>query len=299
MKKLILFFPLFLFAVMLDFSNCYSKYKNIKTEIKVSKNRSVTFEKPAEYLFYDPFSGMYVIKANNHKYYRFYDGAKLGWWMAYIKNNSLFGGTYAKAPYLLHFAKNSVNGEKNSIVSDIFCRAYGVSNGEEFLTKKYLFHFVRYGYWGDIGLEVDENLIVKSVDPFYVKGIKPYDKIVKINGKRASAELFTKYVILGVEGNEVSVSTPTKTVKLRIRKKEYLFTPLEHFGIKVDKNLFVKKMPKTLKSRFFPDKPVKIVKINSKKVENFEDLLRALSYSTAYEVTFLQSGIEIKVKMGR
>jgi hypothetical protein len=239
---------------------------------------------------------MYVLKRKNKKTIKLFTSPKLGWWMAAIKKNSVFGATYAKEAMFLNMAKLSVDIPNSSVVSDLFCRAYGVGN-KGFLPKEYLLHFIKYGYWGDIGIEVNEDMVVISVDPFYAKGIKIGDKIVKINLKKATPKTFTKFVILSPINRAVVIRTQDKNIALVVRKKIYNFTPLVHYGIYVDKNLVVTKLPKKYKMRFFPNKPIKVYAINSKRVYSFEQLKKLLSTTKNVTITFIQDGIKITLNL--
>ena len=296
--KFLIFFPLIIFAknIYLDFSPCYQKYKNIQNIIPVTKNRAITFTKQKDYIFYDPFTKMYVIK-NNESPINFYTSPKLGWFMAAINQDVVYGGTYAEDMLFLNPAKLSVRVPKNTIISDIFCRAYGVGNGEGFIKSEYIKHFVKYGYWGDIGIEVNQDMIVKYIDPFYVKGIKLGDKIISINNKKATPKNFSKYVLLGKVGEVVLIKTNKLTIPLRIRKKVYNFTPLMHFGIVVDKNLNVIKLPKSISQKTFVKTPAKLVSINGKRIYSFDELKRVLSFYKNVTITLQKDGIKITIPL--
>ena len=293
MKKLLFLFPFFLYAFV-DFSICYKKYSFLQNSIPVTKNKSVTFLKPTKYLYYDPFTGLYVIKHRNKKVVKFFTNAKLGWWMAGIKHNSVYGGTYARQGEFLNFSKLSVNVPENSVVSDIFCRAYGVGNKKGFLDSKKLIHFVKYGYWGDVGVGVDKNLKVIYSDPFYTN-IKPGEKILFINSKKATPEIFSKFILLGKKGKTVKIITNKGKYILKIRKLRYLYTPLENYGIKVDKNLNAT-LPKNLAYQYFLHKG-KIVEVNYKKITNFNELLYLLSFSKNVTITLQNNGIKINIPL--
>ena len=288
---ILLFFPLFLFALNLDFSSCYKKYEFINDLIPVTKNKSVTFKKPKNYLYFDPFTNLYVVKTNNKRVIKFYNRASLGWWMAGIKKNSVYGGTYASEGYFLDFSKLSVDIPKNSVVSDLFCRAYGVGN-KGFLDTNRLLHFVKYGYWGDIGIGVDNNLKVIYSDPFYTL-IKPGEKVLYINSKKATPKIFTNLILLGKVGKKIKIVTNKREYLLKIRKLKYNFTPLEYYGIKVDKNLTAY-LKEDLANRYFL-KEGKIVKVNNKKVNSFKELLYLLSFDKNVTITLKKDGIRVKV----
>ena len=296
--KLLVIFPIFLFAknICLDFSVCYQKYKNISFLIPVTKNRAITFIKQKKFIFYDPFTKMYVVN-NTKTPVIFYSSAKLGWFMAAINSDVVYGGTFAKDMLFLKPAKLSIKTPVNTIISDIFCRAYGVGNDDGFIKSEYIKHFVKYGYWGDIGIEVDKEMIVKYIDPFYVKGIKVGDKIISINNQKATPKTFSKYILLGKIGNEVKIKTKNSVVYLKIRKKIYNFTPLIHFGIVVDKKLNVIKIPKSIYQKTFIKPPAKLVAINNIKINSFDELKRVLSFYKNVTITLKKDGINIKIPL--
>ncbi|WP_457560642.1 DUF7488 domain-containing protein [Caminibacter sp.] len=298
MKKFVflIFFTL-LFAANLDFSPCYQKYKNIEYSIPVSKNLRITFYKPKKYLYYDPFTGLYVFKYKNTKYIEMSSNYKLGWWMAGIKKGKVYGGTLAEDMNFLNLAKLSVKVPKTSVISDLFCRAYGIGRGDGFLRGDYVKHFAKYGYWGDIGIEVDENMVVKYVDPFYVNGIRPGDRIIKINLKKADVENFEKFVILGKIGHGVVIETNRGSYPLVIRKKIYNFTPLMHFGIVVNKNLYITKLPENIIKNRYIKPPVKLIAINGKKVKTFEELKKVLSFYKNVTITIEKNGIRLTIPL--
>jgi len=292
--RFLIFLPLVLFAFRVDFSVCYKKYKNIDNLVPVTKTKSVTFSKPNKFLYFDPFTHLYVISKKNRHYIHFSFNPRLGWWMAGIKNNSVFVGSYAKEGYFLNFSFLSLRTEKNSIISDMFCRAYGVSSGRGFLGSKKLLHFVKYGYWGDIGIEVDEKMRVVYSDPFYTD-IKPGEKILSINNKKATPLIFEKYVLLSKLNKKILIKTNLHKEFLVVRKKKFLFTPLEYYGIKVDKNL-IAYLPKKLYNQYFLKKG-KVVKVNNKKVTSFKDLNYLLSFNKNVTITLESEGMLINIPL--
>ena len=294
MKKLIFLIPFFLYSALIpDFSICYKKYSFINNFIPITENKSVTFSKPSKYLFYDPFTGLYVVKHQNRKTVKFFERASLGWWMAGIKKNAVYGGTFASRGEFLDFSKLSVNVPENCVISDIFCRAYGIGNASGFLDKKRLMHFVKYGYWGDIGVKVNKKMEVLYTDPYYTN-IKPGEKILFINSKKATPEIFTDYILLGKTGEKVKIITNKGKYIVRLRKLQYGFTPLSYFGIKVDKNLTVY-LPPNLANKYFL-KSGKIVEINHKKVTSFDELLYLLSFKNV-TIMLEKEGIKIDIPL--
>ncbi len=295
MKRVIIFFAVFLFASNIDFSTCYEKFKYIDDLIPVSKDRSVTFSKRDNYLFYDPFTGIYVVKSHNKRVVRLYSKYYLGWWMAGIKKDKVYGGTLAEDMKFLTLSKLSVNVPKNSVISDIFCRAYGVGN-KGFLRGDYVKHFAKFGYWGDIGIDVDENLVVKYVDPFYTK-IKPKEKILKINDKKATIQTYEKYVILGKINDIVKIQTNKGKYFVRVRKKVFNFTPLFNFGIVVDKNLTITKFPKKIEQKYYISPPAKLIKVNEHVVKTFKELKKILSFVKNVTITVEKNGIKLNIPL--
>ncbi len=298
MKKLIFFlFFAALFATPFDFSKCYLKFHNIKYSVPVGKNLRVTFYKPKKYLFYDPFTGLYVFRFKNQKFVNLRNDYRLGWWMAAIKNGKVYGGTLAEDMKFLTPAKLSVKTPATAVVSDIFCRAYGVSGKNGFLRGDYIKHFAKYGYWGDIGIEADENMIVQYTDPFYAKGIKPGDRILMIDSKPANIETYEKFVILGKAGSVVVIKTDKGTFPLTVRKKMYDFTPLMHYGIKVNKKLEITSLPTKISEKYYISPPAKIIAVNSVKTDSFLKLKYLLSFHKNVTITVEKEGIKINIPL--
>ncbi|MEO1927073.1 MAG: hypothetical protein ABGX26_00070 [Nautiliaceae bacterium] len=295
MKRLILFFPLFLFAVAFpNFRPCLEKYSFISSSIPITKNLSVAFDK-RDCLYYDKFTGMCVFNSNNKKVVKFSKALKLGWWIASIKKDEIYVGNFAKDEVFFNPARFSVKSLKNSVISDIFCRAVGIGRGDGFIKGSFVAHFVKYGYWGDVGIDVDKDMNIISFDPFYVKGLRVGEKIKYINGKKADYKLFEKEVLLGVNGKKLKITT-SKTFYVLIRKKVYLFTPLEYFGIKVDKNLNAY-FSKSLKEKYFLGDKVKLIAINNHQISSFEDVKRLLSTYKNVTITIKTMGVILKIPL--
>jgi hypothetical protein len=295
MKKIIFIIPLFLFA-FIDLTPCLKKYSFIENSIPVSKNSSIVFGNK-NCIKYDPFTGMCLIKEKNKKTVKFYDNPKLAWWMASIKKNKIYVGNFAEDMNFLTPAKLSVKTLKNSVISDMFCRAYGIGRADGFIKSEYIKHFIKYGCWGDVGIDTDENMKIISFDPFYVKGLRLGEKIISINARPATPQIFSKYILLGKPGNIVEIKTAKHIYKIKIRKKEYGFTPLMHFGIVVDKNLTVIKLPDNLKEKYYIKEGAKLIKINNKKISSFNELKKALSTYKNVTITLNFQGIILNIPL--
>jgi len=297
MKKLLFFIPLFLFASAFpDFRPCLEKYSYIKNSVPVTKTKSITFDK-LDCINYDPFTGMCVIKHKNKKFIRFFKNPKLGWWAASVKKNEIYVGNFAKDEVFFNPALLSVKSAKNSVITDMFCRAIGIGKGEGFIKGDMVLHFVKYGYWGDAGIEADEDMKIVSFDPFYIKGLHLGDKILKINGKKATPDIFKKYIIQGIQGKKVVLNINGKIIKISLRKKKYLFTPLNYFGIFIDKNLQITKLSNKIKSRYYIRPGAKIVKVDGKKVSNVFELNQLLSTYKNVTISVLDEGILINIPL--
>ncbi len=297
-KLILILFPIFLFSKTLyfDFSPCYQKFKFITNEIPVTKTKSVTFNKK-NCLYYDEFTGMCVINHKNKKRVNFFDSPKLGWWASSIKKNKIYVGNYASEGLFLTPSKLSIKSIKNSVISDMFCRAIGVGNGDGFIKADLVKHFVNYGYWGDIGIDVDENMNIVSFDPFYVKDIKIGEKIEKINEKRATPKTFTKYILEGILGKSVTVTINHRKYNFKIRKKRYLFTPLSYYGIEVNKNLVITKLPSKIKNRYYINIGAKLIEVNNQKISSFTELKKLLSTYKNVTISIIDQGIKIKIPL--
>jgi len=192
MKKLI-FLPIFLFGITTypDFSMCYKKYKNYLV-IPISKNYSITANKPKNYIKYDPILGIYLIKKKN-RYFLHFKKSHLGVWLASIKKGSIYSGNYAEYQKDLYTpAKLSTTTKEGSIITDIFCNPIGIGVKGGFLSKSYIKKFITAKIkiiepLKFVGIIVNDNLIITKILPnslatkYYIhKGAK----IVKINSKK-------------------------------------------------------------------------------------------------------------------
>jgi hypothetical protein len=297
MKTLVFLIPFLLFAKsFLNFRPCLEKYSYITGDIPVTKTKSITFNKK-NCLSYDPFTGMCVIKSKNRVFIKFLNDPKLGWWAASIKRNEIYVGNFAKDEIFFTPAKLSVKTEKNSVVSDIFCRAIGIGTGDGFIKGDMVNHFVKYGYWGDVGIDVDENMKIISVDPFYVKGVKTGEKILKINSKPANVKTFTKYVILSDVSKTVRFNINGKTYNIKVRKKRYNFSILEYYGIKVNSNLIITDISDKIKNRYYISEGAKIIRVNGKKVSSLRELNRLLSSCKNVTISVEDQGVYLNIRL--
>jgi hypothetical protein len=197
MKKLILLasFVVLSFArgAYPDFSMCYKKFKNYST-VPISKNYSVTSQKPKNFVKYDPKLNLYLIKTHNKKYLHFKQ-THLGVWIASISANSIYVGNYAKYQTSLYApAQISTKTTVGSIISDIFCNPIGIGVKGGFLSKSYIRKFITskppkidINYLKTAGIIYDKNLIITKIlpnSPASKHYIQTGSKIVKINNQK-------------------------------------------------------------------------------------------------------------------
>ena len=192
MKKL-LFIPVLGFSLTTypDFSLCYKKYKNYSI-IPISKNYSISLTKQKNIIKYDPKLGIYLIKTKN-KHYIHFKKSHLGVWIASISKNSIYSGNYAEYQTSLYNpAKISTKTKPASIVTDIFCNPIGIGVKGGFLSKSYIYKFIKtplpdMNYLKFLGIIYNKNLVItKILDNSFAKRryIPIGAKIIKVNNKK-------------------------------------------------------------------------------------------------------------------
>jgi len=202
MRKL-LFLPIFAFGITTypDFSMCYNKYKNYST-IPISKNYSLSSQKPKNYVRFDEDLGIYLIKTHNKKYIHF-KKSHLGVWIASIKKDSIYSGNYAEyQKSLFKPAKISSHTKPASIITDIFCNPLGVGVNGGFLSKSYITEFIKYkpkkvDYLKFLGILYDDNLVITKILPNTIasrKYISVGSKILKVNNKKIIKNKFPNQI---------------------------------------------------------------------------------------------------------
>jgi hypothetical protein len=285
--KFFLFLPLILFAFYPDFRPCYEKFKDKELVIN---NLKVSFYSD-NCDIYDKFTHM-CLNYTNKRSIKFYRVGKLGWWLASVKKREIYVGNYAKKSLDLYPAQLSVKVANNSIITDMFCRAIGIGSKDGFFLPSYITHFAKYRYWGDVGIVVGKDFRVKYVDPFFADGFKLKEEIKTINGKKATFELWNRYVTLAKEGSIVYINGK----KLKVRKRVFGFTPLSYFGVYVDKNLKLR-FCKKIKDRYFVSDGAKLISINSKKISSYNELLKVLSTTKNVTISVDDKGIILKIDL--
>jgi len=288
-----LFLPLFLFASFIDFSPCYKKFDFINNSIPISKSISVKIDKNRNCVYYDKFTNLCFFHSKNRKYVKLFSNFEVGSWAALISNKKIYVGNFVNRAFDLKASLLSIN-KKNFLISDIFCRAQGIGNKDGFIDGELIKHFYKYHYWGDIGIDVDSKLRIVSIDPFYVRDFKIGDKILYINSKKATLKLFRKYVLLAKVGDIVNING----INIRVRKKVFNFTPLNYFGIYVNKDLSLNFSNK-IKNRYFIEDGSKLLAINKKRVHSFKEVKRILSTTKSGIISIVYNGLFLDIPFGR
>jgi len=202
MKKL-LFLPIFAFGITTypDFSMCYKKYKNYSI-IPISKNYSISTNKPKNYIKYDKNLGIYLIKTQNKKYIHF-KKSHLGIWIASITKNSIYSGNYAEYQTSLYKpAQISTKTKAGSIITDIFCNPIGIGVNNGFLSKKYIKLFTystktKENNLKFMGILFNKNLIITKILPNSLASkhyISIGSQIIKINNQKIDKNNFPKKI---------------------------------------------------------------------------------------------------------
>lgn len=183
---------------------------------------------------------------------------------------------------------------QNAVISDICYQAYGISIGEDrFIDSAYIERFLQDKddkIYSDIGFSVkslDNKIIANSINPFAVptsankNSLQIGDEILFINGIKIRDENdffdissnldLAQTATIVAKRNEVILTIHTKPFK-RERAFDDRGTTLDFFGIIIDDNLIVQRVPP---NRFF-QKYDKILRLNQIKISNKFELDSAI-----------------------
>ena len=304
MKKVFLLFflltELFSLTTYPDFSICYDRYHNLAGVVPVSRNYSISFDKPKKYIKYDPFLKLYLIKSHNKKYVKLTTHYKLGLWIASIGKDSIYVGDYAKRNQGLNGAISSVATPKGTIISDIFCRFHGIGSGKNrFIPSKYIKYFLSHNSYSDVKFKIDKNFVIIEKNPYYNKNFKVGDKILKVNGKKLSYENLLDTILMSKGYLTFTILRGKKILKLKAKlfSKGEIDNYLQNTGIITDKNLnIISIKPNSLASKHYIGAFGKITKVNNQKVKTLEDINRIISSSKDVTITITQNGMNFQLK---
>lgn len=264
----------------MDFSFCQRHYqqvvwkaKNINAIPIVYKDKTyyVTYSKKpliSEYVLRsDPFVGLYLINAKkDSKGYILRDLEK----KPQEIQVAVIGNTRSEETKILQMQKGFLEYGKlnkmigpNDVIGDICYQIYGIGVEDGFIDKKYLERFLSQDevYYGDIGVRLEKNTNkIAEIDPFFKNNpFKPKDLIIQINDNKITKDINIEWIIANLTYQsraKISVlrfedgKSVTKTFEVTVGKLfgGYLLqdTFLESQGIKIDKDLVIRRLSKNL-----------------------------------------------------
>ena len=305
MKKLVLLVlvltELFSLTTYPDFSVCYDRFHSKAGVIPVSRNYSISFEKPIKYKKYDPFLKIYLIKSHNKKYIRFKNRYKLGVWIASIGKDSIYVGDYAKSHQGLIPAYSSVSTPKGTIISDIFCNVYGIGAGKNnFIPSKYIKFFLTHNNYGDVKFSINKSLVIFEKNPYYNKNFKIGDKILRLNHRRLSYTNILDTILMSKPNHYLNFTIlrgkKVLHLKAKVFKKGKLANYLKQTGIITDRFLNITKiLPNSAASKHYLTANGKIKSINGKNVTSLDEVNAIISSSKNIVILIEQDGMYFRL----
>ena len=253
----------------------------------------------------DPLMGLYLFNAMAVK--EKYDLVKIN----KNTNAAAIGKYIAKAGNILeaqksfsNFALFSESVEQNLIISDICYQLYGISiGGNKFIDKKYIDSFLdskvekkQYLYSGLKIKEIEGKLILDSINPLMVKGLKRGDEIISIENNNIDSISKFEEILNSLPPNaraNFAFKRGGKIIYKKINLKPRV-TPfrekesfLEYFGIYLSDELII--MEDALSFR----KGDKILMLNKTKVKNIQELNNAIEAKKDLSILINRNDFEI------
>ncbi|WP_104698087.1 MULTISPECIES: DUF7488 domain-containing protein [unclassified Helicobacter] len=334
----IIFLPFSLLFGM-NFSFCQKHYQQVVWKVKDIDSVPILYQDKVYYVAYskkpliseyvlrsDPFIGLYLIDAKkNPKGYVLRDLEKKPQDIQIAIIGSK-GSKEAKVLQMqegfLKYGKLNQIIEPNAVLGDICYQIYGIGADNGFIDKKYLERFLSQdeAYYGDIGIRLDKNR-VREIDPFFKNNpFKPRDIIIQINDNKITEKTNVEWIVANLAyESKASVSvlrlengkSVTKTFKVVVKKLfgGYLLqdTFFESQGIKIDKDLVIKRLSKNLNNGLENlkrgDRILWIHKQDPRKLEGeiFSNLRKVLSDTyTEYgfiEMLISRNGFQFSLKI--
>ncbi len=311
MPKKIALLLLFLVTGLLayDFSKCqdmvsHSFYK-MESGYGIATTRGVLYygysaPKNEKILKHDSYLNLYLIEpksvlkalelSTDYSYIFEKDFASINLAQTYSGRIKELGGGY-EIP-----ARLSANTTKNSIITDICYRFYGIGIGNgEFIESFYIQKFLDGKiYHFDIGVEIDSNRKVHEVNPFFEKNpFKLEDKILSIDGEKVES-VRQMYRILALKDGRSAIKF--EVLREGERKELIVFpTPITskaeqdfrgYIGIALSDALTVGAVKENGVGKYFK-KGDKILGVDGVLVENISALKKALSNAYNDKISFL------------
>ncbi|STQ84134.1 PDZ domain-containing protein [Helicobacter fennelliae] len=263
----------------MDFSHCKSYYKQATTSIdsallyaiKYQNNQYlIAFSKTpltSPYIIKkDPFLGLYLFKGSTPLSYTLkpLDNFSRTTQLAAINQTQITTGKVLNFERgIFDLGKFSSTLPQNSVISNICYQIYGIAiDSHTFIPKNLIDRFLsqKGGKYGDIGIRTTEDkkgfVIVKQVDLFFDKNpFLPEDRILEINQKPIKSLVDFEWSVANLEIGSTSHITisrggkkQTFHIKVDRRYGGGLITDsfLERFGVVIDSDMVIKKIPKPL-----------------------------------------------------
>ncbi len=275
----------YLFVVFLnlafgfDFSYCQRHYQRVVVKIKDFYAIPIQYHEEVRYVLYskkpliaqeviksDPFIGLYEIhpkKAAKGYILRQLDAkiqeiplAVLGF--SHYQETKLL----QRQKGFLNYAKLDQSIKPNEVLGNICYQIYGIGAEDGLIEKKYLerFFLQQEPYYGSIGVRLSEGNKVKLIDPFFKNNpFLPQDQIISINHKAINEQSDIEWVIANLPYQQEAIVMVLRNQNGKKVKKElkvvvdklyggFLLQDsfFESQGIKIDRNLVIRRLSKTL-----------------------------------------------------
>lgn len=306
------------FKICLKNQNALVKINGVKA-LAIDKNKLVSIKKPTNFIKYDPYLKLYLIKSKKPlKIWQQKDETRLkkSKWIAAIDEQYIsIGHLKSLSQNLGEFDKMNIQNYQNTVVSGACCSMYGLSiGGGNFIGNRYLRHFIAYDdvYYGDIGVE-----FMQKQDKFYIKEVNPFlngkalqigDEILAIDKKRPlSLRNLKESVLFAKKGSniEFEVIRDGKKQKISIKvakkiKKAKATSYLSYYGMSFNKNLILINIKKgSTAEKLGLKKGDKLLLINSAKMKNLNDIKNFLgkNKNPPYHFLFDRKNFQFFVKV--
>ena len=253
----------------------------------------------------DPLMGLYLFSARAVK--EKYDLVKIN------KNTkaAAIGKYIARAGNILEaqkalsdFALFSQNIEQNLVISDICYQLYGLSIGENrFIDKSYIDSFLnskfekkQYLYSGLKIKEIEGKLILDSINPLMVKGLKKGDEIISIENNNVDSISKFESILNSLSSNarvnftfkrRDKIFTKKINLKPRVTPLSEEESFLEYFGIYLSDELIINNDALSFR------KGDKIIMLNKTKVKNIQELNNAIETKKDLSILISRNDFEI------
>lgn len=229
-------------------------------------------------------------------------------------NAAAIGKYIAKAGNILeaqksfsNFALFSESVKQNLVISDICYQLYGLSiGGNKFIDKKYIDSFLeskldgkQYLYTGLKIKEIEGKLILDSINPLMIRGVKKGDEIISIENNNVDSISKFEEILnslppnarasftfkRGKEGDRIIYKKINLKPRVTPFREEESF--LEYFGIYLSDELVI--MEDALSFR----KGDKILMLNKTKVKNIQELNNAIEAKKDLSILINRNDFEI------